>query len=283
MSTSNTQDGTAPRASNTDPSSKTSSDVAGLSIKPAELNEPEFVPGDVYGYAKTISAADLATASQPPEDAPAVVRAADLAVEAGGGGSILASRRIAAGETALVRPVTDQLVPVQVHWLTSGNGPDKQTQMVPCNGKGCVLCAAKNEAKPYLLAVLYFLGDGALGVISFARAGGPGSLRAGLVPLLARPDCSDLIVQISRPSKVRYGVKIVKRLDEGSAEDGADYGDDVLADALAGGGISPAEVRATITNVSNEELVETNPQLATVLAAYGKHSTKVKSRSAGTK
>jgi len=216
----------------------------------------------------TVPAADLIASDTFIDEDPDTLSAATLAAE-GTSSPILASRRISPGETVLVRPVTDQLVAMNIHWLTTGAGYDKQTRMVPCNGKGCVLCITKNEAKQHLFLVLYFLSDAALGVISFARTGGPGSLCSQIVKPLASPSCSDQILEIHRLNKVRYVVKIVKRIDE-TAEDGIDYGDDVLAEVVASGGIVPADVRATVERMSNEELVAANPQLGTLLAAYGK-------------
>jgi len=216
---------------------------------------------------EVVHASDLAGAPASQEAVapkPTVISAVELARETPTDGPLLASRRIAIKEKALVRAVTSQMVAALVHWHSTGGADDRTIMLLQCNGAGCVLCGAGNDAKTYLFVPLYFLMDGALGVISFAKNGGPGSLRAQLVPLLGRDDATDLIIEIDRKNRSRYLAKLVKKIDD---SDGVDYGDDVLADVVARGGVSPEDVLGTVDKLTNEELLEEFPQLATVLAA----------------
>ena len=156
-------------------------------------------------------------------------------------------------QPTLVRFVSTLLVPAKIHYFVSTGGSGGTKLTLHCNGASCVLCLAKHKAVPTFLMPLYFVDDAEVAAIDFSQTGGAGSLRGAIIPLLKRPSPTDLIVEICK-QKGRHTVVVVTTIDQVNRE-AADYGDAVLRDLVARGGVRAKDIRAVVEQRDNQMLL----------------------------
>ncbi len=164
--------------------------------------------------------------------------------------SLSLRRRWFEEQPTLVRPITTSLIPASIHYLLK---EASGSLVVHCNGTTCALCLGRHKPVPMYLFALFFVDGGEVGVIEFGQSGGAGSLRGALVPVLKDRNCTSLILEISK-LRGRHNVAVVATLDD-TTRDAADYGDAVLRDLIARGGISAKDVRGVVDRRDNQGLL----------------------------
>lgn len=172
-------------------------------------------------------------------------------------------RRWFDNQPTLVRFISTVLVPVSLHTFVKV-GASKMT--LHCNGGGCALCLAKHKPTPSFLLALYFIDDAEVAVIDFPRTGGATSLLAQLLPLLKRPNFTELIVEVCKDGK-GHSVAVVADVGASTSDEG-DYGDDVLRDFVARGGAPPAAIRAVFERWDNQTLLAEVERLPMKIRTY---------------
>lgn len=172
----------------------------------------------------------------------------------------LRKRWVGEGERVLVRPISRNLVQADLHFRVPIGMGEKKTLV--CNGTDCVLCLSQNRPVTHLLVPLYFVEDGDVGVLDFAKAGGPGSLTCQLLPFLGRAEPTLVILDVQRENG-RYTVRIAADLSAaGTPNDaGLRFGDDVLRDLQSRGDFAPESLLATQNSWSNQKLLRVVPGL----------------------
>ncbi len=209
--------------------------------------------------ATVVSAPELAPKQRPTAT---LVDAADLAKQADTVRPYALRRRwLNDNDSVLVRPVSRQLARAGLHFGIADVTGSKHVLL--CNVEQCVLCLAQYKASPQLFTALYFLDDQNLGVLDFPEHGGPGSLATQLIPLLARPDATDLVVELSRSGRL-FTVKYVSKLDPNDVDADADFGGDVLRDRVARGegDLQPETLVSTVPQWDNQTILARYPSVA---------------------
>lgn len=127
-----------------------------------------------------------------------------------------------------------------------------------CNRPRCALCLAHRKPTVTHLLAVFCVDTNDINVLQFYRKGGAGSLRNQIIPLLRRPDYTDLIVELAKDG-FRSRVTIAQVRGSVTASDFP--GDEVIQNIIANGGIEPADLAQAIEQRPNQVLLDDIPGL----------------------
>lgn len=172
-------------------------------------------------------------------------------------GTSLAPIYLRDGDSKILRLVSRELAQVGLHFRNFEETGSSRPYL--CNGEGeCATClGGRRPAMTFLLPVLY-VPTRTLGVLSFGEATGPDSLRRQITQPLRSPDFSSKIIELSLHRR-KYTVKILRTLTD--AEDGEQFGLDVLREVVERGDLTPDAMASTIGRLTNAEMLEESPSL----------------------
>jgi hypothetical protein len=132
---------------------------------------------------------------------------------------------------------------------------------------GCVLCMTRHKATPSYMIPALFVEDREIAVVLIDQNGGPESLRGQFIPLLKRPNLTDLVVEVARKGN-RHTAMVVCDLSQTTVENSDDYGTAVIRDALARGALKPKAIRASVEQRDNQTLLADLDWIAPKLRLY---------------
>lgn len=168
-------------------------------------------------------------------------------------------------EATLLRFLSSKMLLSNIHNFVKGVGSTKLT--LRCNEAGCVLCMTRHKATPSYMIPALFVEDREIAVVLIDQNGGPESLRGQFIPLLKRPNLTDLVVEVARKGN-RHTATVVCDLSQTTVENGDDYGTAVIRDALARGALKPKAIRASVEQRDNQTLLADLDWIAPKLRLY---------------
>lgn len=174
-------------------------------------------------------------------------------------GSPLTSIYLRDPDSKTLRLIGRDLAGVGLHFRNPAESETGSARPYLCLGElRCATCLGGRRPTPTFLAPVLYVPTRTPGVVSFGEANGPDSLRRQIAHLLRRPDYTQLVFELSLYRR-KFTTKILRVLTE--ADDGEQFGLDVLQDLVVNGGLTLDAMVATVERLSNAEMLEESPTL----------------------
>jgi hypothetical protein len=166
------------------------------------------------------------------------------------------------GDSRLLRLFSRGLAQVGLHFRNYEETGTARPYLCIGDGKCAACLGGRRPTTTFMLPGVY-VPTRSLGVISFGEASGPDSLRRLIGQHLRLPDYGQKLVELALHRR-KYSLKILRTITE--AEDGEEYGLDILGEVVERGGVTADEMAATIDRLTNAEMIDESVSLRNEIA-----------------